>query len=809
MRFTQLMSVFFFLVLSCGIVSALVNPIISVDPQIYSIPSAGEEFIVNITVDSGSYEVYGFQYTLYYDSSILEVVSQDQGTFLNNDGTSTYIINRINEPGKIEYAQTRLNVQTGVTGSGLAVAIKFKCKVDDTSTTLNLDDVIKVTYVEGNSLESLVPDAVDGSVIIGGSSDDGVDACILRALDYLRGQQTTNGGIGDSEWTVMAITAAGEDPYNWRKSSSSDSIVDYLKTTGNNLELATDIEKYILAIVAAGENPTAFNSHNHLADLKNEFDGTQIGDVNLLNDDFWGIIALISAGVNSNEDIISDTLSHIKLNQQTDGGWGCYSGMGTDTDDTAAAIMALITAGEDPSSDTITKGFEFIKSNQNPDGGFGSGSFGTESNAGSTAWALNAIYAAGDDPTSFHWTVNDRNPIDFLLPLQRDDGGFDWKPDVAGIGFTEEVVVALLGKYYPVKVLEESSQHPMYSIYMRVEGQNNTIYADNLSFNTPVTHIDDWSGNEVIWDTPLVSAATEILDDLYDLDGNGVNEDEMYTKDKWGGYFIQMIAGEWNSGNVGWMYRVNYYSPEIGADEFILGDSAPPSAPHTEVLWYYGSWNELPIKISVDKINVSMGDMISVNVTYFNESVWLPLEGATVYADTDYLTVHADIDYLTDENGSVNILMKHPGSYEVFAEKQNYIRSKKINVEVEGIQDTAQVMLSATIVPAISFYVTEDALDFGRIGVGYNKTGTGLNITNTGSHDIYVTAEIGDNSSQLFKEGLYLSGIIWRDFSAVVPHDTSVWEYSMGPYSSELRVPMDYSEAGEQNGTLIFWAEIP
>ena len=800
----------FFLIISCGVVTALENPAISVDPQIITLIGAGEEFTVNITIDPGGYEVYGFQYTLYYNSSVLEVISQDQGAFLTGDGTSTYVVNKINESGKIEYAETRLNVQDGVTGVGLGTSIRFKCKVGDETTDLHLNDVIKITYVDGVSLESLIPDAVDGTVIIGESSDDGndtdVELSIIRALNYLKGQQTDNGNIGDTEWVIMAIAAAGEDPRAWIKQSSGNSIFDYLKDKDDELELATDIEKYILAIVSSGENPYTFNDHDYVSDLKDEFDGTQVGDFDLLNDDFWAVIALVSAGMTTDDDIVQKLITHIKLNQQADGSWGCFANTDGDTDDTAAAIMALIAAGEYPDSNVIKDGFDFIKSNQNSDGGFGSGSFGSESNAGSVAWVLNAIYAVGDDPTLPYWAVGDNNPIDFLLTLQRDDGGFDWKPGVAGIGFTEEAVMSLSGKYYPARIFEgdtDTDNDPdQHNIYLRVEGQDRTIYAGNISFDLPFTYLDDWSGNEIVWDIPSVSVVIETLDDLYDLNDDNSNDDEIYTKDKWGGYFIQMIADEWSSGAMGWMYRVNYYSPEIGADAFVLDDTTPPDTPHIEILWYYGAWGEFPIRISVNDTMVNVSESVRVNTEYFDddEAKWFPLANATV---------QADITYMTDENGTVEILMNHPGTYSVFAEKQNYIRSEKIAVVVEGNQDSVQVILSAEVVPAISFSVTPAEMDFGRIGAGYNKTGIGLNITNTGSRDICVTTEVYNNSSQLFKDSLYLGDVIWNEFNAIILHNASEWEYTMGPYITQLRVPMNYTGVGPQNGTLIFWAEAP
>ena len=66
-----------------------------------------------------------------------------------------------------------------------------------------------------------------------------------------------------------------------------------------------------------------------------------------------------------------------------------------------------------------------------------------------------------------------------------------------------------------------------------------------------------------------------------------------------------------------------------------------------------------------------------------------------------------------------------------------------------------------------------------------------------------------NNSSQLFKDSLYLGDVIWNEFNAIILHNASEWEYTMGPYITQLRVPMNYTGVGPQNGTLIFWAEAP
>jgi len=118
------------------------------------------------------------------------------------------------------------------------------------------------------------------------------DAEVSSALDYLRGQQGTDGKIGDfatSAWGVMSIAAAGEDPNSWQV-GSNPTIIDYLSANAGSASSVSDYARMILAITAAGEDPTDFGGRDFVALLEAAYDGTQIGDSSLLNDDYWGVM---------------------------------------------------------------------------------------------------------------------------------------------------------------------------------------------------------------------------------------------------------------------------------------------------------------------------------------------------------------------------------------------------------------------------------------------------------------------------------------------------------------------------------------
>lgn len=276
------------------------------------------------------------------------------------------------------------------------------------------------------------------------------DIPVTKALTYLRQAQQANGSIGGfvaSSWAVIAIAAAGQDPHGW--TVAGNSVVAYMRDNAAvNLDVnkATDWERSVLAIVAAGENPRAFGGIDYIAKLLGFYDGNQIGDPALLNDDFWGIPALISVG--EGQQIVPNSVAFIKSKQNADGGWGWAVGGASDADNTAAAVSALIAAGEPAGSQIISKALGYIKTQQQNNGGFLSEG---NTNAGGDAWVIRAIRDAGQSPVSSDWQQASTTSLGHLLSLQDTDGAFKWTAALRSNPewMTAYAVPALLGKPYP------------------------------------------------------------------------------------------------------------------------------------------------------------------------------------------------------------------------------------------------------------------------------------------------------------------------------------------------------------------------
>ncbi|MBZ9569645.1 DUF4430 domain-containing protein [Patescibacteria group bacterium] len=553
---------------------------------------------------------------------------------------------------------------------------------------------------------------------------------IQLAIDFLETQTP-------DPWITMAQVSAGE----------IDLDLSYLKEVSGNL--ATDYEKTILALTAAGKNPKTFGNIDFVAQLKTFYRDNQIGSSDLLNDDFWGILALVSAGESISGQIIQDSKNFILNNQNEDGGWSYSVGGTSDTNDTAVAIMALLEASLSSDDPSILKAIGYLKSSQNEDGGFPY-LLGGESDSGSDSWVISAIYKLGQNPLD--WTKNDKNPIDHLKSLQREDGSFKWiaSEDKGYPILTAYAVIALTENYYPINRLH----------HLRIEGENNNICDANVKAKTALD---------------IVENGAQICGYTYLIEESG-----------WGPY-LKKINDEEAHDLIGWLYFVNFEMPMIGAADYILG-------PGDEVLWYFGEWGWLPSKLTLTSQQVDPGNNLEAKVEYFEDSEWKPLAEALIYIGS--------LTFTTDQDGEADLVINNPGTYQVYAEKLGYIRANQVSLLVgEGISQNVglrvEIIQPVPPVPEIGFIVDKNQIDFGRLAPG-TEVSDELLIQNTGNTDVYIEGII--KGDQIFIENITLNELNWSEFSTTV--DTGLEkDISVG-----LKIPTDWADFGIKEGDLTFWA---
>src|SRR6185369_11034838 len=112
----------------------------------------------------------------------------------------------------------------------------------------------------------------------------------------------TTGFSAPSQWSAIAFTINGVDVTTVKNPDVS--LLDFLRTdVPASGSAATDWETRLLAIVAIGKNPTSFGGTNFVSNLESFYNSNQLGDTCSLNDDVFGLLALIAAGPASTDQI--------------------------------------------------------------------------------------------------------------------------------------------------------------------------------------------------------------------------------------------------------------------------------------------------------------------------------------------------------------------------------------------------------------------------------------------------------------------------------------------------------------------------
>lgn len=291
---------------------------------------------------------------------------------------------------------------------------------------------------------------------------------IQNAVSYLHSMQNPDGGFSAKKggasskvltsWVIMALAAAGEDLSSSAWTPSWKSPVDFLKSSTQPIEETGDYACLLLAYTASG-NSNAREAQELEAKIisfqqeEGQFWQPDKGETGMINAHMWSVLALASMGKEVPQ---KEKAKNWLLSQQNDdGGFGWVEGMDSDVDDTGVAIQSLIILGESRDSLAIKNALTFVKNNQQNNGGLSAGEWmGKEANASSDVWGVQGLLAAGENPLSEKWTVNQKNPITHLLSLANQDGSFNWKEGVSSspVNTTAFAIMALAGKSIPVNL---------------------------------------------------------------------------------------------------------------------------------------------------------------------------------------------------------------------------------------------------------------------------------------------------------------------------------------------------------------------
>lgn len=273
---------------------------------------------------------------------------------------------------------------------------------------------------------------------------DGPDAAA-----WLKTQQNADGGFGTPESTpgatadtLLAVAATGQDATGWAKEGKAP--LDYLQA--NVPSKTGDMAKTVLALIAAGKNPRDLGGVDLVARLEGLIgsDGKIGGEADFVNEHCYALIALSSA----KRAVPAASVTYLLERQIEDGTWswnGDTSEGSGDNNTAAMAVIALVAAGVPTDNEQIQKTLVHLKAQQDQDGGFPyikPSPYGTDSDSNSTAVVMWAIIAAGQDPAGASWKYQGQDghsALDRLRAFQNESGAFRWQDSMSDDNFASSV----------------------------------------------------------------------------------------------------------------------------------------------------------------------------------------------------------------------------------------------------------------------------------------------------------------------------------------------------------------------------------
>jgi hypothetical protein len=302
--------------------------------------------------------------------------------------------------------------------------------------------------------------ALPGAATIGEPAVLAAPDAATCALMYLHGQQAASGVVGSpgaTEDYIFGAAANGFDPTTLAAPGGASA---YAYLGANAAAIVGDAgatAKLTLAAIVGRLDPTAFGGQDLLADLDSTYSATTGAFGNGQTYPQALAILALDAAADAAHPVPADSVTYLTAAQNTDGSWNYLAvkdaAGGGDTNSTAIAIQALVAAGAAASDASITAALAYLDAQQLADAGFPySDAFGPPfSDPDSDATVIQALVAAGENPTGAAWTKAGVTPRQNMLTF-RDaaTGGFVYPGNPGPDAFTtSQVPAGLAGVPFP------------------------------------------------------------------------------------------------------------------------------------------------------------------------------------------------------------------------------------------------------------------------------------------------------------------------------------------------------------------------
>jgi hypothetical protein len=299
----------------------------------------------------------------------------------------------------------------------------------------------------------------------------------LRGLDYLHAQQQSTGGFGTASgtaWSVIALVASGERPgwSVWRIGGNSP--ITYLQTVNHETTAPSSgnspvyYSLMVLGYVAGGREDLAYAAGTPPVDLlarletyQDRTDGSPTygsyspspsnPENKAVRTTSWALLAMNALGISEGNVRVAPAVQWLQDQARADGGFPTEPGGSSTVVDTALAVQALRAGGVSASAGVIQQALDYLQSVQLASGGFPDADLSdTRLDGEATSAAIQAILAAGEDPSSARWTRSGGDPFTALRSLQRPSGAFQaWRGVLRNaIPITAHAVTALMERHF-------------------------------------------------------------------------------------------------------------------------------------------------------------------------------------------------------------------------------------------------------------------------------------------------------------------------------------------------------------------------
>ncbi len=290
-------------------------------------------------------------------------------------------------------------------GTDASVGLSDLVLTQGDTLTFQRKDFISNTDV-GESVTFAVSLQSSGGSGGGGGGQIEVPFNVSAALSFLSEKQKTDGSFGVdfvTDWAAIALASADPSP-------AQEHVRAYLLSRVAPLSSITDYERHAMALLALGIDPYTGTGTDYITPIVAAYDGTQIGDPSLVNDDIFALFPLPKAGYDADSDIIQHTIAFILAKQRADGSWE------ESVDLTAAAIQALAPFDSMQGvPDVLSKAKKYMHDARRPDGNWG--------NSFQASWVVQALHTLNVPLSS--WIQDGKSPMSALASMQENDGGIE------------------------------------------------------------------------------------------------------------------------------------------------------------------------------------------------------------------------------------------------------------------------------------------------------------------------------------------------------------------------------------------------